>query len=126
MRPTPSRNLKANGMPQSPRRALELNRRFDGILAWDSFFHLAMDDQRGMFPRFASHARAGAPLMFTSGPAEGETIGSFCGEHTIWLATYAAEPAASRAAQADSALRAPQDSAGAFGGRAGGLPTVIL
>jgi len=61
-------------------RELELSRRFDGILAWDSFFHLAMDDQRGMFPRFASHAREGAPLMFTSGPGEGEAIGSYCGE----------------------------------------------
>ena len=52
-------------------RELELERRFEGILAWDSFFHLGVDDQRDMFPRFARHARHGAPLMFTSGPAEG-------------------------------------------------------
>lgn len=61
-------------------RALELGRRFDAIVAWDSFFHLSMDDQRGMFPRFAAHAKRGAPLMFTSGPAEGEAMGSWCGE----------------------------------------------
>jgi SAM-dependent methyltransferase len=61
-------------------RELELGRCFDGVLAWDSFFHLSMDDQRGMFPRFASHARRGAPLMFTSGTEEGEAIGSYCGE----------------------------------------------
>src|ERR1700752_898681 len=48
-------------------RELELERRFDGLLAWDSFFHLQPDDQRGMFPRFAAHALPGAPLMFTSG-----------------------------------------------------------
>jgi cyclopropane fatty-acyl-phospholipid synthase-like methyltransferase len=48
-------------------RELELGRRFDGVLAWDSFFHLGMVDQRRMFPRFAAHAREGAPLMFTSG-----------------------------------------------------------
>jgi len=30
--------------------------------------------------RFASHARPVAPLMFTSGPEEGEVIGSYCGE----------------------------------------------
>lgn len=30
--------------------------------------------------RFASHARPTAPLMFTSGPEEGEVIGSYCGE----------------------------------------------
>ncbi|MFW6201086.1 MAG: class I SAM-dependent DNA methyltransferase [Gemmatimonadota bacterium] len=58
-------------------RELDLDRRFDGILAWDSFFHLGMDDQREMFARFAAHARRGAPLMFTSGPAEGEAIGSY-------------------------------------------------
>jgi predicted TPR repeat methyltransferase len=59
---------------------LALGRRFDGILAWDSFFHLGMDDQRRMFRRFAAHAQRGAPLMFTSGPAEGETIGTWCEE----------------------------------------------
>ena len=58
-------------------RELELGRRFDGLLAWDSFFHLGMEDQREMIPRFAAHARPGAPLMFTSGPAEGEAIGSY-------------------------------------------------
>jgi hypothetical protein len=36
-----------------------------------------MDDQRAMFPRFASHAKEGAPLMFTSGPDEGEAVGSY-------------------------------------------------
>jgi hypothetical protein len=31
-------------------RSLTLGRRFGGILAWDSFFHLRQDDQRRMFP----------------------------------------------------------------------------
>ena len=61
-------------------RALALDERVDGILAWDSFFHLNRDDQRAMFPRCAAHARPGAPLMFTSGPADGEAVGSFGGE----------------------------------------------
>jgi hypothetical protein len=61
-------------------RYLGLDRRFDGLLAWDSFFHLHRDDQRGMFPRFAAHAAAGAPLMFTSGPSHGEAVGSCGGE----------------------------------------------
>ena len=61
-------------------RQLNLGRRFDGILAWDSFFHLRQTDQRDMFPRFASHAAPGAPLMFTSGPQHGEATGSYCGE----------------------------------------------
>jgi trans-aconitate methyltransferase len=61
-------------------RELDLGRRLDGILAWDSLFHLGMDDQRDMFPRLASRLRTGAPLMFTSGPAEGVAMGSFFGE----------------------------------------------
>ncbi len=61
-------------------RTLDLGRRFGGILAWDSFFHLGFDDQRRMFPIFAAHALPGAPLMFTSGPAHGEAIGELHGE----------------------------------------------
>ncbi|MFK8250294.1 class I SAM-dependent methyltransferase [Ancylobacter terrae] len=61
-------------------RTLSLGRRFDGLIAWDSFFHLAADDQRAMFPLFRAHARPGAALMFTSGPAAGEAIGTFEGE----------------------------------------------
>lgn len=61
-------------------RGLALGRRFDGLIAWDSFFHLTPQDQRGMFPVFAAHAAPGAALIFTSGPAHGEAIGSFEGE----------------------------------------------
>jgi trans-aconitate methyltransferase len=61
-------------------RELDLGRRFDGVLAWDSFFHLQVDDQRRMFPRFGAHASPGAPLLFTSGTSHGEAIGSYHGE----------------------------------------------
>jgi len=61
-------------------RRLDLRRRFDGLVAWDSFFHLTAADQRGMFERFAAHANPAAPLLFTSGPGAGEAIGSFCDE----------------------------------------------
>ncbi len=61
-------------------RTLALGRTFDGIIAWDSFFHLTADDQRAMFPRFAAHARPGAPLMFTSGSRAGTAIGDYHGE----------------------------------------------
>ena len=61
-------------------RGLDLGERFDGLLAWDSFFHLSRGDQRAMFEVFARHASAGAPLLFTSGPAEGEAIGEYAGE----------------------------------------------
>lgn len=61
-------------------RKLSLGRTFDGVIAWDSFFHLCPDDQRRMFPIFADHATPGATLMFTSGPRHGEAIGAYRGE----------------------------------------------
>jgi SAM-dependent methyltransferase len=61
-------------------RSLSLDRRFDGILAWNSFFHLCPEDQRKMFPIFRRHAGPKAALMFTSGPSYGEAIGTYKGE----------------------------------------------
>ena len=61
-------------------RELALGSRFDGILAWDSFFHLTRADQRRMFPIFRAHAAPGATLMFTSGPQDGTAIGTLEGE----------------------------------------------
>ena len=64
----------------SDMRTLALGETFDGLIAWDSFFHLTPEDQRAMFPLFRAHAAAKAALMFTSGPACGEAIGTFEGE----------------------------------------------
>lgn len=61
-------------------RQLDLGRAFGGILAWHSMFHLTAEDQESMFPLYARHAAPGAPLMFTSGPARGISIGSWQGE----------------------------------------------
>ncbi len=61
-------------------RALALGRRFNGVLAWHSFFYLTPADQRAMFPVFAAHAAPGAALMFTSGPDAGEVLGEWEGE----------------------------------------------
>ena len=71
-------------------RQLALGQKFDGILAWDSFFHLTRADQRGMFALFEQHAKPNAALMFTSGPANGEAIGEFNGE-TLYHASLAPE-----------------------------------
>ncbi|MBX3664433.1 MAG: class I SAM-dependent methyltransferase [Burkholderiales bacterium] len=60
-------------------RGLDLGRRFDAIVAWDSFFHLTPEDQRAMFPVFAQHAAPGAPLLFTAGPRAGVAMGEIYG-----------------------------------------------
>lgn len=61
-------------------RTLRLQRRFDAIVAWDSFFHLAHDAQRAMFPIFRDHIVPRGLLLFTSGPQHGEAIGELYGE----------------------------------------------
>ena len=64
---------------QADMRTVELDQKFNAILAWDSFFHLTPDDQRAMFQNFQKHAKLGAALMFSSGPSHGEAIGDMFG-----------------------------------------------
>ena len=61
-------------------RSLQLDCRFDGVLAWDSFFHLTPDDQRRMFDVFARHAAPSGVLMFNTGTDHGEAIGEYRGD----------------------------------------------
>ncbi len=58
-------------------RSVSLGAKFDGILAWDSFFYLEPDDQRRMFEVFARHDADPAILMFNGGPTHGEAVGSY-------------------------------------------------
>ncbi|PTQ75393.1 methyltransferase family protein [Celeribacter persicus] len=57
-------------------RGLDLGETFDAVVAWDSFFHLSVTDQREMFATFARHLNPRGTLLFTSGPEAGEAIGS--------------------------------------------------
>ena len=72
-------------------RLLSLGRHFEGVLAWDSFFHLKADDQRAMFPIFAMHAASGGILMFNAGFGLGEAIGSYRGDPLYHASLDAAE-----------------------------------
>jgi predicted TPR repeat methyltransferase len=65
---------------QADMRTLGLGRRFHGVLAWDSFFHLTPQDQREMFSVFRAHLLDGGVLMFTSGPTADVRIGEYEGE----------------------------------------------
>jgi SAM-dependent methyltransferase len=73
-------NLPSETAAVADMRSLSLDRGFGGLIAWDSLFHLASPEQRPMFPVFRDHALPGAPLLFTSGPAFGEAIGTLHGE----------------------------------------------
>ncbi|ETX13020.1 methyltransferase [Roseivivax halodurans JCM 10272] len=69
-------NLPSETTELADMRSLNLGLTFGGLIAWDSFFHLTPEDQRLMFPVFRRHAATEAPLLFTSGPAFGEAIGT--------------------------------------------------
>lgn len=64
----------------SDMRSLNLNRKFDLVIAWHSFFHLSQNDQTAMFKTFASHLKPSGVLMFTSGTEAGEIWGNNSGE----------------------------------------------
>ncbi len=61
-------------------RVLPLGQTFDGVLAWDSFFHLTPECQRRMFALFQALTRPGSSLMFTSGTFYGVAMGTYRGE----------------------------------------------
>ncbi len=65
---------------QADMRTLDLGERFDGIIGWDSFFHLTAAEQIECLPRLAAHLKPAGSLMLTVGPGEGEAIGTVGGE----------------------------------------------
>jgi SAM-dependent methyltransferase len=75
-------------------RRLDLDRRFDGLIAWHSLFHLSPDDQRPMFARFAAHLKPGGALLFTSGHDAGVRLGEWRGEPLYHASLDPAEYAA--------------------------------
>lgn len=61
-------------------RRIRLEKQFDCIIAWHSFFHLTKDDQRDMFKIFNQHIKPGGLLVFTSGTSESEVWSDNGGE----------------------------------------------
>ena len=59
---------------------------FDGIVAWNSFFHLAPDAQRECIARMAAHLAPGGSILVTVGPRAGETTGTVGGK-TVYHAS---------------------------------------
>lgn len=61
-------------------RSFDLGEVFDGLIAWDSFFHLTQEEQRACLPRMAQHLAPGGSLLVTVGPVEGEARGEVGGQ----------------------------------------------
>ncbi len=87
---------------QGDMRTLDLPDRFDGIIGWNSFFHLTADEQRECLPRLARHLEPGGSLMLTVGPKAGERWGTV-GKEAIYHASLS--PAAYATLLEENGLR---------------------
>lgn len=67
-------------------RDFELDQKFDGVIAWNSFFHLTADEQKSCITRITRHLRSGGMLMLTVGPRAGEESGTV-GEERVYHAS---------------------------------------
>ena len=65
---------------QADMRGFDLGESFDGIVAWNSFFHLTPDEQRDCIARMAAHLAPGGSLLVTVGPRPAEVTGIVGGE----------------------------------------------
>lgn len=75
---------------QADMRELDLGQQFDGVVGWNSFFHLTQTEQRGVLPRLANHLAPGGTLMLTVGPEAGEVTGHV-GDDRVYHASLAPE-----------------------------------
>ncbi len=85
-------------------RALDLVDRFDGIIGWNSFFHLTRAEQRSVLPRLAGLLEPDGALMLTVGPCDGETGGQV-GDDAVYHASLAPEEYTSILAAAGVSMR---------------------
>lgn len=56
-------------------RELRLADHLDGIVGWNSFFHLTQEEQRSVLPKLVAHLKDAGVLMLTVGPEAGEVSG---------------------------------------------------
>jgi len=56
--------------------SIEINRKFDGILAWDSLFHLPLESQEKVIRKIVGLLNVDGILLFTIGGRAGELVSS--------------------------------------------------
>ncbi len=71
-------------------RTLNLQEKFDAVIAWHSFFHLPHDDQRTTLRSLAALVKEEGLLIFTSGTEYGEVWGDN-GGHDLYHASLSSE-----------------------------------
>ena len=64
----------------------ETSKTFDGILAWDSFFHFPKSKQEMIYPKVAKLLNPGGYLLFTHGDIEDEHTSPMMGQEFYYSA----------------------------------------
>ena len=102
-------NLPDQGAEVADMRSLSLARRFGGLIAWDSFFHLAHGQQRQMFPVFRDHARPGARCCSPAAPPSERRSARSRGSRCTTRASVPANTACCSAATVFDVAAPPED-----------------
>ena len=61
-------------------RNISLDKKYNALIAWHSFFHLPSEDQKPLFKKFKDLLHAKGLLMFTSGPEDNEVWSNLDGQ----------------------------------------------
>ena len=61
-------------------RQLHIGKTFEGLISWNSFFHLNQHEQHGVISKFNEHLQPGGVLMLTVGHLKGELVGRVNGQ----------------------------------------------
>lgn len=85
-----AQNLPGSTLIRADMRTLALDRTFDGIIAWNSFFHLRETEQVETLKRFAKHLNAGGHLLTTIGHKASEVLGHV-GDDFVYHASLSPE-----------------------------------
>ena len=62
----------------------ETSQKFDGVLAWDSFFHFPKERQESIYTKVGSLLNSGGFLLFTHGDADDEHLDTMFGEELYY------------------------------------------
>lgn len=80
------KNLPDASLHLADMRTFEIEQMFDGIVGWNSFFHLTKNEQRELLPKLANRLRPNGALLLTVGPVDGEVVGQV-GDDAIYHAS---------------------------------------
>lgn len=75
-----TKNIPKNDFIKADILKYRSNKKFSGIIAWDSLFHLKLKEHKKVFKKIYSLLKNNGYFLFTHGGSEGEVKGNMFGE----------------------------------------------